>query len=409
MKKISSFIIFILVLIAGINNVKALTIGNCDVLLSYKSNSSLDDTNYICKNQVFGDSTANLYYDGTNNKIVLNNFSAYYLAIYDNVSFVVNGTNNISLLHTGEHQIDVSGEGNVKFKEDSYVKKVNNGELVYNYLYQGKTIIKSEKLIYEGTIKEFLNDYNELAEINKLPKEYDENNFEMVQAIDFVSMSSGSITNEWMQKHVKTNLEASVVDGYGFIRYVKKEEPVKTQDNNTLVSENVILVSDENINSKYELNVEDKSSEKEKISDQIDNYDVLSLYDVSVYNGKKLVEMKDGKYTIKIKLKEEDVMYQNHRIIYVDDEGKVAEYFDGRVEDGYIVFETTHLSQYGVIAEVVPEESIVITPKVDNTRKIVVNLIKIGVLLGVFLVSALIITILVLKSGLIKKRKRRRV
>ena len=406
MKRMSSFIITILALIVGISNVKALTIGNCDVLLSYKPNSSLDETNYICKNQVFGDSTANLYYDGTNNKIVLNNFSAYYLAIYDNVSFVVNGTNNISLLHTGEHLIDVSGEGNVKFKEDSYVKKVNNGELVYNYLYQGKTIVKSEKLIYEGTKKEFLNDYNELAEVNNLPKEFDENNFEMVQAIDFVNMSSGSITDEWMQKHITTNLESSVVDGYGFIRYVKVEEPVKQDENKTLVSENVILVSDEKINSKYELSVSDLSSEKEKVSEQIEDYNVLSLYDVSVYNGKKQVKMKNGKYTIKIKLSEEDAKYQNHRIIYVDDDGKVAEYFDGVVEDGYVVFETTHLSQYGVIAmEVQPEE--VVIPKVSK-RTIVVNLFKISVLAGFSLVFLVVLIILILKSGLIKKRKRRR-
>ena len=190
-----------------------------------------------------------------------------------------------------------------------------------------------------------------------------------------------------------------MLDGYGFIRYVEKEEPVKNEDNKTLVSENVILVSDEKINSKYELNVEDLSSEKDRISDQIDNYDVLSLYDVSVYNGDNLVEMKDGKYTIKIKLNGEDVNYQNLRIVYVDEEGKVAEYFDGRIEDGYIVFETTHLSQYGVIAETPVVE---VAPKISK-RKVVVNLAKVSILLSIVLVSSIVIAILIYKSGLIKK------
>ena len=404
MKRYSSFFITLLIFFVGICNVKALTIDGCDVIVSYKASSSLDKDSYICKNQVFGSSTNSIYYAGKGNKIVLNNFSAYYFSLESNVVLEVTGTNNISLLHTGEYQLNVNGSGNIRFKEDSYVKKINNGELVYNYLYQGKTIINNDRLIYEGTEKEFINDYKELASINKLPNEYNEENFEKVQAIDFVSMTSVSITDEWLNKHIVTNLDKSVEDGYGVVKYVekKKEEP-KEDDSKTLKDDKVILVSEKKMNAKYKLHVDDLSEEKEKYSDQVDNYDILSLYDVSVYNGKKQVEMKNGHYTIKIKLDDSDKSYQSYKVIYVN-EDKVAEYLDATIEDGYIVFETSHLSQYGIIAEE-------ITPVVEaiQPRKItLMDLFKVSILGGFILISSLLILILVIKSGLIKRRKRRR-
>ena len=217
-------------------------------------------------------------------------------------------------------------------------------------------------------------------------------------------MTSVSITDEWLNKHIVTNLDKSVEDGYGVVKYVekKKEEP-KEDDSKTLKDDKVILVSEKKMNAKYKLHVDDLSEEKEKYSDQVDNYDILSLYDVSVYNGKKQVEMKNGHYTIKIKLDDSDKSYQSYKVIYVN-EDKVAEYLDATIEDGYIVFETSHLSQYGIIAEE-------ITPVVEaiQPRKItLMDLFKVSILGGFIIISSLLILILVIKSGLIKRRKRRR-
>ncbi len=409
MKRYGPFIIILLALFVSMSNVKALKVGTCDVLISYKANSSSDNDIFICKNQRFGNPTDSIYYEGSGNKVVLNNFNAYYLALNSNVVLDIGETNSISLFHTGEYQVNITGKGVIKFKEDSYVKKINNGELVYNYLYQGRTVVNSEKLIYEGTEKEFISDYKELAKVNNLPSEYNEEDYEKVQAIDYISMTSVSITDEWMDKHIVTNLSKSVEDGYGIVRYeeVKKEETQKTDEDETktLKSEKVILVSEKKINAKYKLDVEEKTHEKEKYEDQIEDYQILSLYDVNVYNGKKLVTMKNGHYTIKIKLDEND-NYQNHKIIYVDNDGKVAEYIDGVIEDGYIVFETSHLSQYGVIAEEV-NDAIVIEPKISK-KEVATKVFKLSVL-GIYLiVASLIITIVIIKSGLIKRKRKRR-
>ena len=111
--------------------------------------------------------------------------------------------------------------------------------------------------------------------------------------------------------------------------------------------------------------------------------------------------MKNGKYTIKIKIDEDVTNYNNYKIIYVNENGDIEEYIDGVVEDGYVVFETSHLSQYGVIAEPV------VTNKLQtNTDKVSVlgTLLKISFLLGIATVSGALVLFLNFKSKHIKRR-----
>lgn len=376
-------------MIFGIKTTNALTIGDCNVLVSFKLQSSLDEDTYICKGEKFGSVTDGIYYSGEEETIVLNEFNAYYFTNWDeyDVTLNLNGSNNISLLHVGESNIKIIGTGELKFKEDSYVKKISNGEPVYQFLYKDKTIISENKKIYEGTIDEFIAAYASLNGLNKLPEEYNENDYKLVQVIDYVSMTPVSVTESWIEKHINTELSASVVDGYGLIKYVKTtestekaekaEEKNKTQSTKvttsttqktTLKSDNVILISDKKLNKKYTLNVNSLDEQKDKYGDELEKYDVLSLYDVSVYNGKKEVSMKNGSYTIKIKLIETEKKYSSYKIIYVNDDGEIVEYIDGEVEDGYIVFKTSHLSQYGVIGEIKEEvkPAIVVTKTIEK-------------------------------------------
>ena len=52
---------------------------------------------------------------------------------------------------------------------------------------------------------------------------------------------------------------------------------------------------------------------------------------------------------IKIALPEELKGYKNYKIVYIED-GEIKETLPAIVEDGNIIFETSHLSQYGIIA-----------------------------------------------------------
>ena len=400
---------------------RALTIDDCKVLASYKLYSSLDEENYICKGEEYGNSTDAIYYSGKENTIYLNGLDAYYFTNWEeyDVTLDITGTNNISMLHVSNSKFKVTGSGSLKFKQNSFVKKVINGESVYQYVYNGKTVLDSDKNIYEGMTLEFEEDYELLREKNNLPKEYNLEDYVLVQAIDYTKMTSVTVTESWIKEYIDTDLDTSLENGFGIIKYnesAKEEAPETTRDetqkkDNQLETDNVILISDKKVNKKYELKEEDLTNQEVavKVSENIDK-DLVSFYDVTVYNGKKEVSMKNGKYTIKIKLDSDIDKYENYQIIYVNDNGEIEEYIDGVLEGDYIVFETSHLSQYGVIANPVPEviEEDLVVSSVTKDYSLIANIFKISILVVFILGAAFLITFLILKSGLLSNMKRKR-
>ena len=118
--------------------------------------------------------------------------------------------------------------------------------------------------------------------------------------------------------------------------------------------------------------------------------------------------MKDGSYIIKIKLDSKYESYENFKVIYVNDDGAIEEYIDTTIEDGYIVFKTSHLSQYGIIA----------TPMVSNISVIYGNTdirlfnydlwFKVLILLSIAIMFATMISYITLKSNLLPKKKRKK-
>lgn len=404
-----------LLMLMGRIEVKALIYSDCKVLASYKLYSSLDEEQIICKGEEFGKGTDSIYYSGKGSTIELNNADIYYFTSGDiaNVTLDIKNNNNISLLDLKDNEIKVTGNGSLKFKQNSYVKKVVNGLPVYQYSYNDKLILSDDNKIYEGTTLEFEEAYDTLKEENKLNNQYNIEDFVLEQVIDYTKMTSVTVTKSWISSHIKTDLAISLDNGYGVIKYVepKKEEKKESNTNSsTLESDNVILISKKKVNAKYKLAVDDLKEEEiaQKVSDSIDKL-LVGLYDVNVYNGKKIVSMKNGSYTIKIKLEDNIDEYENYQIIYVDDKGEIAEYIDAKVEDGYIVFETSHLSQYGVIANPV----VVSTPEIEavdvDTKSVDVgNILKVSLLVAFIIIALGLIGFTIFKSNLLVKRKRKR-
>ena len=328
--------VIVLLFICSIVKVNALTIDNCEVLASYKLYSSLDEENYICKGKEYGSSMDAIYYSGSGSKIVLNNFNAYYFTNWEeyNVTVDLVGNNNVSMLSLNNSILSVTGSGSLKFKQNSFVKKVENGEAIYQYVYNDKMVIDENKKIYEGKQKEFEENYEHLKEINGLPAEYNLEEYVLVQVADFTKMTSVTVTEEWIKQHINTELMIETVEGFGVIKYVKPEEqkaPEVTGDksDNQLETDNVILITDKEVNNEYELKEENLTNHEvaNKVSSTIDK-DLVSLYDVSVYKGTKQVSMKNGQYTMKIKLDKNIDKYENYQIIYVNDNGEIEEYID---------------------------------------------------------------------------------
>ena len=410
--------VILLLVICSVVRVKALTIDNCEVLASYKLYSSLDEENYICKGKEYGSSIDAIYYSGNGSKIILNSFDAYYFTNWEeyDVTLELNGNNNISMLRLSDSKFSVTGSGSLKFKQNSFVKKVINGEAVYQYVYKDKTVVNSDKKIYEGITIEFEENYEHLKEINKLPSEYNLEDYVLEQAVDYTKMTPVTVTEEWINQHISTDLTIAVEEGFGVVKYIKPEAQKapeatgdKTNKENQLETDNVILISDKKVNTKYELKEENLTEHEvaNKVSSSIDK-DLVSLYDVTVYNGKKEVSMKNGQYTIKIKLDGNVDNYENYQIIYVNDSGEIEEYIDGNIEGDYIVFNTSHLSQYGVIASPIVHEEVYSTLEISKVNPFVVNVFKISILVIFIIGAACLVGILFYKNYTLNNKKRRK-
>lgn len=79
--------------------------------------------------------------------------------------------------------------------------------------------------------------------------------------------------------------------------------------------------------------------------------DIKYLVDINVLSGQEIVEFNGIKMKIKFELPEELKGYDFYEIVYISRNQMIKERIPATVKDGYIYFETTHLSQYGVVAK----------------------------------------------------------
>ena len=89
---------------------------------------------------------------------------------------------------------------------------------------------------------------------------------------------------------------------------------------------------------------------KIEVPKELEDQNVKFIVDINFLNPNlEIVEINGQKMKIKIALPEELKGYKNYKIVYIED-GEIKETLPAIVEDGNIIFETSHLSQYGIIA-----------------------------------------------------------
>ena len=99
------------------------------------------------------------------------------------------------------------------------------------------------------------------------------------------------------------------------------------------------------INKDYKLDI--KSIEVKK---ELADKNVKFIADINVLDGdNNVVKISDTKMKIRLALPEDLKGYEKYEVVYILN-GEIKETIPATVEDGYIVFETTHLSQYGIMA-----------------------------------------------------------
>ena len=81
---------------------------------------------------------------------------------------------------------------------------------------------------------------------------------------------------------------------------------------------------------------------------------LLSIYDISVRKDGKALEIKDNPMTVKIPMNDHLKGYKYYQAVYL---GDPLERFDAEVEGNFLVFETTHLSQYAILGSNTPFET----------------------------------------------------
>ena len=193
-------------------------------------------------------------------------------------------------------------------------------------------------------------------------------------AYDVLTLKDIGVSNPKTGYGVVNNLVTTSITGGSFntdvTKFVADKYVVNKNGNTYAVVENkvlettdekVIFESAEAIRNDLVLEVTEKTEDEikkgtEKVTEaykdnkKVKEVKLINLYEINVLNGDGSVEkLEDGKFTIAIAIPESEQKYDAYKVVYFDEEGKLVETLDAKLENGKVVFTTTHLSTYGVV------------------------------------------------------------
>lgn len=271
----------------------------------------------------------------------------------DTSTIVINGNNVINIVENQKYNIEGNGSLVIHSYQTYGHLKNENGEPLYEVFYiNGLTSsgvtnsihlkdADGEFLLVTGaddlsTIFESIKEYNPDLE----GATFDEKNIEVLQP--HYGIESHDISQEWIKNNVSTDLNV-IYNSDGSVTF--------TSMGTILESDYVTFISKDVLNSDYTLSINNlfnNITDELKNSITPDNNVLLALYDISVINDdKEVIPMKDGSFTIKIKMNDEMKKYNELSAAYISD-GKIAESFETSVDGDFVIFNTTHLSEYAI-------------------------------------------------------------
>lgn len=86
-----------------------------------------------------------------------------------------------------------------------------------------------------------------------------------------------------------------------------------------------------------------------EVKKELADKNVKFIADINVLDGSNVIRISDTEMKIRIALPEDLKGYDKYEVVYILND-EIRETIAATVEDGYIVFKTSHLSQYGIIA-----------------------------------------------------------
>lgn len=121
------------------------------------------------------------------------------------------------------------------------------------------------------------------------------------------------------------------------------QDDVRVIENNGEVKGSIMFEKDMSKN--YTLDIKKVEVKKELAFKKI-----KYIVDINVLKDGEVVKISDNKMKIKVALPNDLKGYKKYEVVYISND-EIKETIPATVKDGYIVFETSHLSEYGIIVE----------------------------------------------------------
>ena len=128
---------------------------------------------------------------------------------------------------------------------------------------------------------------------------------------------------------------------------------------------------------------------KVEVKKELSDKNVKYLVDINILENGKVVKIDNIKMRIRIALPEELKEYKKYEVVYILND-EIKETIPATIEDGYIVFETTHLSEYGIVA----------TEKISNIENP-----KTGDNIGVYVILSIMSVLGIITAVIINNKK----
>ena len=104
-----------------------------------------------------------------------------------------------------------------------------------------------------------------------------------------------------------------------------------------------------------------------EVKKELTDKNVKYVVDINVLENGDVVKISDTKMKIRIALPEDLKGFSKYEVVYISND-EIKETIPATVEDGYIVFETSHLSQYGIVATKVEEKTEQVKNETNNPK-----------------------------------------
>ena len=105
-----------------------------------------------------------------------------------------------------------------------------------------------------------------------------------------------------------------------------------------------IVNFDKGIDKNYTLDIKEI-----EIVKQLKEKNVKFLVDINILDGNNVVSISNTKMKIRVAIPNDLKEFNKYEVVYIKD-GLIKETLPATLDNGYIVFETTHLSHYGILA-----------------------------------------------------------